>query len=235
MLQEQRNNFLFTRVARRAVLDDKVDVGHIDTASGNIGRHQNLEALRAERLDGLVALVLGDVSVKDLLKGQVNGEKGQVSGEQAQQYRPKETFQHLSDGTRVGVVGRWSMNRATQTRENKGNLCRWDVAHNRMCAPPSIRPPLDCVSCCRVPRRTTTKNTLHYLRASATWTYIARMSPRKTIKSYRMYTQRKNFPSPRDKSESVPNTIKRNKACWAATKTEHRTRPKKRARARFPS
>lgn len=59
---------VLTRVARRAVLHDKVDIGHIDTASGNIRRNQNLESLCAERLDGQVTLVLGDVSVEYLSK-----------------------------------------------------------------------------------------------------------------------------------------------------------------------
>lgn len=62
--------FGLTRVARWAVLDDQVDVRHIDTAGGNVSRHQDLEALGAERLDGLVALVLGDVTVKNLFEGQ---------------------------------------------------------------------------------------------------------------------------------------------------------------------
>ena len=57
-----------TGVAGRAVLDDEVDVGHVDTASRDVGSHQNLELLLAELVDGDVALVLGDVSVQHLQK-----------------------------------------------------------------------------------------------------------------------------------------------------------------------
>lgn len=56
-------NGSLTRVAGRAVLDDKVNVRHVNTASRNVSRHQDLEALCAERLDGEIALVLGDVAV----------------------------------------------------------------------------------------------------------------------------------------------------------------------------
>lgn len=65
-IRKSNRNGCPTWVARRAVLNDQVDVRHIDTTSGNISSHQNLETLGAECLDGLVTLVLGDVSVKHL-------------------------------------------------------------------------------------------------------------------------------------------------------------------------
>lgn len=67
--QKEKRGFLIpflTGVTGRAVLNDQVDIGHIDTASGDVGCHEHLELLLAELVDSDVALVLGDVSVQNL-------------------------------------------------------------------------------------------------------------------------------------------------------------------------